>query len=78
MTLSSVSHFLLFLVGFFYIGLTFSAFQKRKKDSSVSEALSPWWPLNKDIYNEDGKKLCDIGRIIIVINFLLVAVIFIS
>lgn len=55
---------IIFLLGFIYAILGFIAYFHIKKEKSMNNmwTLSFLWALNKNVYDEYGAKLCNIGK----------------
>ena len=48
-------------LGVFFLGLMVFAFP-HAKDTEKLTAISPYWCFFESIYDEEGKKLCKIGK----------------
>ena len=60
------------LLGATYIALAFVA--SKRRDNKFLD-LSFWWPFSKEYCQGDAKSICVLGRIIVVVEIVLTAII---
>ena len=54
--------FVLFLFGSIYALLGYFAYDHVDRERGHKWALSPFWALNSQSYNDFGKRLCSVGK----------------
>lgn len=63
------------ILGLFYISLMIMAYPHAKKSQNIVVA-GPWWCLYKNSYKESVGNLCSFGRIILGLDLILLAYIY--